>query len=253
MTNSKYYQGKNILIIGASYGIGEELCNEFAKHQANLAIAARSQEKINELKNNLAGNHLAIKCDVSKKSDLEELSKILQEKWQKIDMIIFCVGTYQPMNIDNFDLEKAQEIININLNSFFNFLDAFLPDFKNKNISHLAIISSVAGYFGMPNSLAYGASKAALSNLCESLFYELKKYHTKVQLINPGFIKTRLTDQNNFKMPGLISANKAAKIILRKLTKNIFEIKFPFLFTLIMRFLSILPYKIRLFLFKNIK
>ena len=253
MSNSKYYQNKNILILGASYGIGEELCKEFAKHQANLAIAARSQDKINELKKNLPGNHLAIKCDVSKKSDLKNLSKILQGKWQKIDIIIFCVGTYQPMNIENFNLGKTQEIININLNSFFNFLDAFLPDFKNKNISHLAVISSVAGYFGMPNSLAYGSSKAALSNLCESLFYELKKYQTKVQLINPGFVKTRLTNQNNFKMPGIISPNKAAKIILTKLPKNIFEIKFPFFFTQLMRFLSILPYKIRLFLFKNVK
>jgi short-subunit dehydrogenase len=253
MTNSNYYEDKNILIIGGSFGIGEELCKEFSKAGARLAIVARSKDKIDNLCKILNENHLSIAIDVSKKSDLDKLFTILAKRWKKIDIVIFCVGAYQPMNIDNFDIQKAKNIININLNSFLNFIDSFLPLLKEKKISHLAIISSVAGYFGMPNSLAYGASKAALSNLSESLFYELRQYETKVQLINPGFVKTRLTDQNNFKMPGIISANKAAKIIIRQLPKNRFEIKFPFIFTSLMRFLSIIPYKIRFFLLKNAK
>ncbi|MFT6076865.1 MAG: short-subunit dehydrogenase [Myxococcota bacterium] len=253
MIRNNDFKNKNVLIIGGSFGIGEELCKEFSAIGANLAIVARSKDKIDDLCKKLSGNHLSIPCDVSIKKDLEKLSRILNQKWQKIDLIIFCVGTYQPMNLDNFDLKKSQEIIDINLNSFFYFIDAFLPSFKQEKISHLAIISSVAGYFGMPNSLAYGASKAALSNLSESLFYELKKYQTKVQLINPGFVKTRLTDQNDFQMPGIIKANKAALIIIKNLSKNKFEIKFPFFFTSTMRLLSILPYKLRFFLFKNLK
>lgn len=250
---NNYYNNKNILVIGGSFGIGEELCKELSRLGSNLAIVARSKDKIDNLCKTLNGNHLSIASDVSKKSDLNKLSTTLSKKWNKIDIVIFCVGAYQPMNIDNFDLQKAENIININVKSFLSFIDSFLPSFKKKKISHLAIISSVAGYFGMPNSLAYGASKAALSNLSESLFYELKKYETKVQLINPGFVKTRLTDQNNFKMPGIISAKKAARLIIKKLPKNSFEIKFPFMFTFIMRILSILPYKIRFFLFKNAK
>jgi short-subunit dehydrogenase len=253
MVNKNYYNNKNILVIGGSFGIGEELCKEFSRLGSNLAIVARSKDKIDQLCKTLKGNHLSIACDVSKTSDLDKLSNNLNNKWQKIDIVIFCVGAYQPMNLDNFDLAKAQGIIDINLNSFLNFIDSFLPSFKQKKIGHLAIISSVAGYFGMPNSLAYGASKAALSNLSESLFYELRKYETKVQLINPGFVKTRLTDQNDFKMPGIISANRAAKLIIKKLPKNGFEIKFPFVFTSIMKILSILPYKIRFILFKNAK
>ncbi|MFT5703752.1 MAG: short-subunit dehydrogenase [Rickettsiales bacterium] len=251
MSKNHYYNNKNILIIGGSFGIGEELCREFSNLGANLAISARSKDKIEDLCKKLPGNHLPIACDVSIKKDLEKLSAILDKEWGKIDLIIFCVGAYKPMNLDNFELSKSQEIIDINLNSFFNFLNSFLPYFKQEKISHLAIISSVAGYFGMPNSLAYGASKAALSNLSESLFYELKKYQTKVQLINPGFVKTRLTDQNNFKMPGIIEPGKAAKIIIKNLSKNKFEIKFPFFFASTMRILSILPYKFRFFLFKN--
>lgn len=252
MTHRYYYQ-KNILVIGGSFGIGEELCKMLGQLHANLAIVARSKDKIDHLCQNLEGDHLAIDCDVAKKSDVKALSTTLNKKWDRIDLVIFCVGAYQPMNIDNFDLQKAENIIDINLNSFLNVIDAFLPSFQAKKISHLAIISSVAGYFGMPNSLAYGASKAALSNLAESLFYELKKYQTKVQLINPGFVKTRLTDQNNFKMPGIISAQKAAQLIIKQLPKNGFEIKFPFIFTFIMKVLSLLPYKIRFFLFKNAK
>jgi short-subunit dehydrogenase len=251
MNSSSYYKNKNILIIGGSHGIGEELCIELSKLGANLAIAARSKDKINSLSKELSGNNLSFACDILQKKDLDKLHNNLSKKWRKIDLIIFCAGAYNPMNIDNFDLEKAQNIANVNFNSFFNFIDSFLPSFKKKKIAHLAIVSSVAGYFGMPNSLAYGSSKAALNNLAESLFYELKQYKTKVQLINPGFVKTRLTSQNNFKMPGLISANKAAQIIIKKLPKNIFEIKFPFIFTSIMRILSILPYKIRFLLFKN--
>ncbi|MFT6106156.1 MAG: short-subunit dehydrogenase [Rickettsiales bacterium] len=252
MSKNPNFKNKNVLIIGGSFGIGEELCREFSNLGANLAIVARSKDKIDDLCKKLSGHNLSIPCDVSIKKDLEKLSRILNQKWQKTDLIVFCVGAYQPMNLDNFDLQKAKGIIDVNLNSFFNFIDAFLPSFKQQKISHLAIISSVAGYFGMPNSLAYGASKAALSNLSESLFYELKKYQTKVQLINPGFVKTRLTDQNDFEMPGIIEPQKAAKIIIKSLQKNKFEIKFPFFFTSAMRFLSILPYKVRFFLFKKV-
>ena len=253
MSNNNYYNNKNILVIGGSSGIGEQLCKELASLKANLAIAARSKDKIDQLCQDLQGDHISISCDVLQIQDLKKLVDILDKKWQKIDIIIFCAGSYQPMNIDNFNAAKAQQIIDTNLNGFINFFDSFLAHFKQNKIKHLAITSSVAGYFGMPNSLAYGASKAALSNLSESLFYELKKYQTKVQLINPGFVKTRLTDLNDFKMPGMITANKAAKLIIKQLPKNKFEIKFPFIFTLIMKILSVLPYKLRFMIFKNAK
>ena len=249
MPNS-YYHNKNILVVEGSFGIGEQLCIELSRLESNLIITARSKDRIDNLCNNLYGKHLSIACNVSKKHHLNKLYTNISKIWDQIDIIIFCVGTYQPMNIDNFNLIKIKEIIDINLNSIFNFIDSFLPYLKKKKIKHLAIISSLAGYFGMPNSLAYGASKAALSNLSESLFYELRKYDTKLQLINPGFVKTRLTDKNNFIMPSIISANKAAKLIIKGLPKNKFEIRFPFIFSYIMKILSILPYKIRFLLFK---
>lgn len=247
------YDNKNILIIGGSFGIGKALCIELSRLGANLAIAARSEDKIRQLCKDLKGNNIAIKTDICKKADLANLANILTEKWTKIDLIIFSAGTYQPMNLDNFSATQAQEIIAVNFTSFIAFIDSFLPLFKTQKIAHLAVISSVAGYFGMANSLAYGASKAALSNLLESLFYELKPYKVKVQLINPGFVKTRLTEQNNFSMPNIINPKQAAQIIIKNLAKNKFEIKFPAIFANIMKLLSLLPYKLRFFLLRNVR
>jgi short-subunit dehydrogenase len=251
--NKNYYNNKNILIIGASFGIGESLCEDLAKKGANLIITARSTDKINKLSQKLAGSHLAVTCDITNNQELSKLAQIISKKYQKIDIIIFCAGIYEPMNLENFNVNKAQEILQVNLTSFVNFIDKFLTLFKAQKIAHLAVISSVAGYFGMPNSLAYGAAKAGLSNLTESLFYELSKYKVKVQLINPGFVKTRLTAKNNFAMPNIISSQKAAKIILNNLPKNNFEIKFPLLFIIIMKYLSMLPYKLRFLLLKYVK
>lgn len=245
-----YYQNKNILIIGASFGIGESLCYKLDKLGANLIISARSDTKLHDLCYKLEGNHLAIKCDITKKIDLKNLQKKIFDRWSKIDIILSSVGTYQPMNLENFNLKEVKNITDINFNSLFNLLDIFLQDFKEERIKHLAVISSVASYFGMPNSLAYGASKAGLSHLTESLYYELRKYKTKVQLINPGFVETRLTAKNNFKMPWIISSEKAAKIILKKLPKKQFEISFPRIFVFILKLLQKLPYKLRLLLFR---
>jgi len=251
--NKNYYNDKNILVIGASFGIGESLCEKLAKKGANLIITARSTDKINKLAKKLPGNHLAVNCDITNNQELSKLAEIIGKKYHKIDIIIFCAGIYEPMNLENFNANKAQEILQVNLTSFINFIDNFLILFKAQKIAHLAVISSVAGYFGMPNSLAYGAAKAGLSNLTESLFYELSKYKVKVQLINPGFVKTRLTAKNNFAMPNIISSQKAAKIILNNLPKNNFEIKFPLLFIIIMKYLSMLPYKLRFLLLKYVK
>ena len=166
--------------------------------------------------------------------------------FEKIDILIFCAGIYEPMNLQNFNLTKSQEILDVNFVSFLNLISVLNLSQNQLKLSHLAIVSSIAGYFGMPNSLVYGASKSALSNLAESLYYELKG-KIKVQLINPGFVKTRLTDKNSFKMPFLISDEEAGKIICKNLTKNKFEISFPFSFSILMRFFKILPYKTRMF------
>ena len=121
--------------------------------------------------------------------------------------------------------------------------------FKDKKEGHISIVSSIAGYRGLPNSSGYGPSKAALTNLAESLYFDFKKYNVRISLISPGFIKTPLTDKNEFKMPFIKSPEYAAEKIFNGLTKSdAFELHFPKELTLILKFLRILPYKIYLYL-----
>ncbi len=244
---NNFYQNKNILIIGASSGIGEELYNQFDQIGANLCICARNLEKINDLVKNK--NHLAIALDVTKQDEFDQVIRVLKDKWQKIDLIIFCAGIYSPMNLDNFNPELARSIFETNFTGFFNLITKILPQIKDNKINHIAVISSVAGYFGMPNSLLYGASKAALSNLVESLYFELKKYQTKITLINPGFVKTRLTNQNNFSMPFITTTKKIASHIIKQLPKDKFEIYFPRSFVIIMKLLNLMPFALRNMIF----
>ncbi len=246
------YNNKNIWIIGASFGIGEELYFQLSKFGANLIISARSSKKLEKIIGDNK-NHLTLEMDVTDEISVNLAVEKLQQNFQKIDLIIFCAGIYQPMNIDNFDLKKAKEISKTNYVGMLNLLAAILPMIKQKNLGHLAIISSVASYFGMNNSLSYGASKAALSNLAESLYLELQKYEVKVQLINPGFVKTRLTGQNNFRMPFIITPQKAVEIIIKELKTNKFEIFFPKNFVWAMKLIRFLPDKIKLAILSKIK
>ncbi len=253
MIKNSFYQNKNILVLGGSFGIGSSLVNELASEGANLIVAARSVDKITDMLSKFSGNHKAVKCDVTLDADWQNLITEVEKVFNSIDLVLFSVGTYKPMGLEDFDLKTSLMTIDVNLISFVKFIEYFNPLIKAKKIKHLAVISSIAGYFGMPNSIAYGASKAGLSNLVESLKYELLSYDIKVQLINPGFVKSRLTDQNNFPMPFLISADKAAKIIIKNLKTHKFEIAFPWPFKLIMQFLRFLPFSIRFSIVKHAK
>jgi short-subunit dehydrogenase len=239
-----FYQNKNIWIIGASFGIGAEIFHQLDKLGANLVVSARSLEALSRLILDKP-NHLAIALDIAREQDFDIAISQIKSKWQKIDLIIFCAGIYSPMNADNFDLAEAKKILEVNFGGFVNFIGKILPEIKQKNVAHIAAISSVAGYFGMPNSMCYGASKAAFSNFVEGLYFDLKKFETKVTLINPGFIKTRLTDKNNFVMPMIATAPQIAAHIIKKLPKADFEIYFPRIFVLIMKFFRLLPFCLR--------
>ena len=211
---------------------------------ANLVVSARSSHALSQLILDKP-QHRAIALDVKREQDFDEAILQIKTKWQKIDLIVFCAGIYSPMNADNFDLVEAKKILEINFGGLVNFIGKILPEIKQKNVAHIAAISSVASYFGMPNSMCYGASKAAFSNFVEGLYFDLKKFGTKVTLINPGFIKTRLTDKNNFKMPMIATAPEIAAHIVKKLPRDCFEIYFPRGFVMILKILRLLPFWVR--------
>ena len=227
---------ENIWIIGASCGIGAELAIEYSK-TAHVIISARSEDKLEEVSKSLHNEHLVRVVDICQTSSIQAALNFILGKWHKIDRVILMAGAYQPMQLGHLDLAVARNIIETNFIGTVNVIETLLP---GMSAFQLAICASVAGYFGLPNSQPYAASKAAVISLTESLKSEYS--NVDVRLINPGFVATRLTEKNKFKMPMIISSKRAAKYIIAGLAGNSFEIHFPKSFSLIMKLIAILPY-----------
>jgi short-subunit dehydrogenase len=153
-------------------------------------------------------------------------------------------GDYQPMRAWEVDLAAARSMVEVNLMGAFNVIAAVMPTLLRQRGGMLALVSSVAGYRGLPKSLVYGPTKAALINLAETLYIDLRPRGIGVCVVNPGFVKTPLTDQNDFRMPALISAEEAAREIVAGLGRGEFEIHFPRRFTRVLRLLRLLPYRL---------
>lgn len=249
---------KTCWIIGASHGIGEELAKKYFVQGFNVAIAARSVEKLEQIKEQLLLSAkeprevFVNKVDVVDVNSLTNARDKILKNFGQIDLVIFCSGLYQPTSALNFNLTTAKQTIDVNLNGFLNLLHVITPQMLKQKGGQIAVIASVAGYCGLPQSFAYGASKAALINLCEGIYPEMQKQGIAISVINPGFVKTRLTDKNSFKMPFIISPKSAAEVILKGLEKRKFEIHFPKKFTFFLKVLRLLPYPIFFFLTKKI-
>ncbi len=234
-------KNKKIWIIGASAGIGAALAKELSEQGAILALSARDEGNLNELKNSLSDSqHLIFPLDVTDSDKVLKTANAIAASFGEIDSVIFMAATYQPhSNAGYTDINIAKHIIDVNFNGAMNLVHAVLPILNKQKESQLVLCASVAGFRGLPSGQPYCASKAALINYAESL--KLEQPNIDVKLINPGFVKTRLTDKNDFKMPFIITPEKAAKEIAAGLKSRSFEIHFPKKFTYIMKLISILP------------
>tara|TARA_Y100000590_G_scaffold329159_1_gene373794 strand:- start:456 stop:1211 length:756 start_codon:yes stop_codon:yes gene_type:complete len=243
---------KKIWITGASSGIGRATAIKFAKEGWQVAASARRKELLEDL-SKTNPNISSFPLDVTNREACFQVFEMILKKYTSIDLCIFSTGTYDPKTEKEINLDQIENVLKVNFFGTLNCIKATENYFKNKKMGHISIISSVAGYRGLPNSSGYGPSKAALINLSESLYFDFKKYGVRVSLISPGFIKTQLTDKNNFKMPFIKSAEFAAEKIYNGLIKsNSFEISFPKELTIIMKIFKILPNKIYLFLIKKL-
>lgn len=245
------FKNKNIWIIGASTGIGAALAKNLASKNSNLILSSRNHKTLKELTKSLKGNHHIIDFDVANAKSCQTATIKAFKLYKNIDSIIFLAGIYEPKSISDIDLELTNKIIQTNLIGAINLTHFILPLLKKQKTAQLAFCASVAGYRGLPNAQIYGASKAALINFCESLYIE--NNDIDIKLINPGFVKTRLTAKNNFKMPMLISSELAAEKIAKALLKKQFEITFPKNFTYICKFLRLLPYNIYFKIIKKLQ
>ena len=239
---------KTIWITGGSTGIGKALAIKFANMGWNVAISARREALIKEISDNNQ-NIYGFPLDVTNKSRCKEVFDEIRNKFQNIDICFFSTGTWNPIKEKDIDVEQIENVFKVNFFGTLNSIKVVEQYFKEKKNGTIAIVSSIAGYKGLPNSTGYGPSKSALNNLTESLYFDFKRSNVRVCLVSPGFIKTPMTDKNDFKMPFLKSAEYAAeKIYDGLINKNIFEIHFPKSLTLILKFLSFLPNKIYFYL-----
>ena len=200
---------KKIWITGASTGIGKAVAEKFSKEGWKVAISARREELLKNIAQD--NNIFDYPLDVTDEKKVVEVFKKILEDFKNIDLCIFGAGTYEPKLEKEISQEQIRKTMEVNFFGVVNCIKAVEEYFKNIKNGHISIVSSIAGYRGLPNSSGYGPSKAALSNLAESLYFDFKKYNVRVSVISPGFIKTPLTDKNDFPMPFLRSVEFASK------------------------------------------
>ena len=238
---------KSIFITGASSGIGRALSLKFVSEGWQVIASARRINLLKSLSNqSVKKNSIKpIKIDITdNKMVCNKINSIINT-YGIPDIIFLNAGTNNPNSNSIFSLEETRQIFETNFFGTLNCLSAILPYLKKKKQSQVIIMSSVAGYRGLPYAASYCSSKSAISTFAESIYNQCKKYGITVRVVNPGFIKTPLTDKNKFDMPMIISVEKAANIIYNKiLFSNKFEINCPLLFCFLMKVLRILPYSI---------
>ena len=238
---------KKIWITGASSGIGKALAEKFSLEGWKVAISARRKEILDEMAEK--ENIFSYPLDVTNQNQIEDVfSKIIND-FGDLDLCVFSSGTYDPKLEQEINIKQNKFVMETNFFGVLYCIKTVEKYFKEKKEGHISIVSSIAGYRGLPNSSGYGPSKAALTNLTESLYFDFKKYNVRISLVSPGFIKTPLTDKNEFQMPFIKSPEFAAEKMFNGLTKtNAFEIHFPKALTVILKILRILPYKVYLYL-----
>jgi short-subunit dehydrogenase len=232
---------KIIWITGASSGIGKALAIKFAEKGWIVAASARRENLLEDL-NKFNSNIYSFPLDVTEIENCKLVANKIIEKFGGIDICVFGTGMHDPKSEKRFNLNKIREIMEVNYFGTMNSINSIYEYFSKKKNGQISIISSVAGYRGLPAAGAYCASKAALTSYAESLNFDMKMKNVRVSLISPGFIKTPMTDQNDFPMPMIKSPEFAANEIFKGLTeKKSFEIHFPKAFTYFLKFLQILP------------
>ncbi|BDQ03241.1 SDR family NAD(P)-dependent oxidoreductase [Ignavibacterium sp.] len=236
-------KNKVILITGASSGIGEAVAKKFADEGALLALAARRKDMIDkiaqqlELKTRVA----AYKCDVTNLDEVRNVYRQIKVDCGKVDIAFLNSGVSFRSGIKEFDSVKAKQTFDTNVMGLINFIEVLLPDFISEKNGVIVGVSSLADSRGFPKSGFYCASKAAASIFLESLRIELKPYNVKVITVRPGFVKTPMTDKNEFFMPFLMEPEKAADIIVKEIKKEKSRIQFPLAISLAVRLLRIIP------------
>jgi len=234
------WQGRTAWIVGASTGIGRATASKLHALGARVLVSARSAEGLKAFVDQHPGSEAAA-VDATDRTALHQTAAALVARHGRLDLAVYCAGTYAPLRATAFDLDVALRHQQVNYVGALYLLDAVLPQLLAQRGGHLSLVSSVAGFRGLPLSLAYGPTKAALTHLAEVLYLDLHGAGIGVSVIHPGFVDTPLTAGNRFAMPALTTPEVAADEILDGWQRGAFEIHFPKRFTRMLKLMRLLP------------
>ena len=235
------WRGRVVWIVGASSGIGRATASQLHAQGALVLVSARDSAALDEFVAGHPGS-TALPLDVSDRSALATGLRSLLVSHGRLDLAVYCAAHYRAMRAAEFDLDELLRHLQVNYVGALHLLEAVLPLLSAQRQGHVSLVASVAGYRGLPHSMAYGPTKAALQHLAETLYLDLHKAGIGVSVVNPGFVATPLTAGNTFDMPALLTPNQAAAHILRGWARGRFEIHFPKRFTLWLKLLRLLPH-----------
>ncbi len=237
--------GRSAWVTGAGSGIGRALALRLASEGWNVAVSARTARDLDALADEVPARIQAFPLDVTDaKAVLRTVARI-EDTLGPFDLAVLNAGTYDRDSAAQFDAVAFRATVEVNLMGSVHCLAALMPRMLAHGSGHIAVVSSVVGYVGLPGAAAYGASKAALINMCEALYPELAARNVRLSIINPGFVDTPLTQKNDFPMPFLISADAAVDQIMAGLRSRHFEIAFPRMMVLSLKLLAVLPARLR--------
>lgn len=237
-------------VTGASTGIGRELAIRLASRGVTVAVTARSLDKLSEL-SRVSPNIIAFPGDVTDPARMREVHSEIVGRLGAVDLAILNAGVWDPAQASQFEAGRAASTMAVNFTGLANALEPLIPAMIARGSGHIALVSSVAGYRGLPKSVYYAPSKAAAICLAEVLQCELPRHGIKVSIVNPGFVETPMTAVNDFPMPYLMKVEDAAQRIIRGLEKGKFEIVFPWQMSAMLKFARVLPYPAYFWLVKN--
>jgi len=240
------WQGRRVWLVGASSGIGLACAKALHAAGAKVVISARDLGLLSEWAEACNQQEVTVELLTLDVTDALQVKYAMRQVAANgpLDLLLYCAGHYRAQRATAFDLNDMLRHQEVNYSGLLRVLDAALPMFLQQGYGHISLVSSVAGWRGLPNGLAYGPTKAAVTHLAETLYMDLQDKGIGVSLINPGFVATPLTAQNNFQMPALISPEQAASDMLAGWAEGLFDIHFPKRFTLWLKLMRLLPYRL---------
>lgn len=238
------WRGRRVWVVGASSGIGAALAQALLAAGARVALSARRADRLAMVAGK-APNARVLPLDVTSNTQWQSALADLMAVWGGIDQLVICAADYHPVRAWTLDATDLRRSIDINLSGAMTGIAMVLPDMLARGQGAISLVASVAGLTGLPQALVYGPTKAGLINFAEALYLDVKPRGLAVHLINPGFVDTPLTRQNDFPMPALLTPGQAASAILAGMSAGKFDIHFPKRFTFWLRLLRCLPYGLR--------